>query len=374
MRTQARLKLGYYPLAVAEARRIRNYLQFPEEGATVLDPCAGSGAALCTVSDGATVRRYGVELDASRADEARATLDEVIQGNAFETHAPVESFSLVYLNPPYDFEIGEGKNQRMERLFLEHVGRWARPGGVLVMVVPYGRVYECRTVLTPQFRDKTIYRLTEPEAIAYKQVVVFGVRRTRQERDRLNDHAVQQGNWKLNDLTRRYEEIPPLPDAPDRVYAVPPSPAARLEYRGLPLDVVEDLLTTSPAWRQAQRVTHAPKNEFAGRPLTPLHKGHVGLLCTSGLLNGVFGEGQDLHVANWESVKVVDRTEEQGEDGESTVIREKERFSQRLTLLYADGRIALLSEKAPEKTSAKEQSDAECAPEDGKADVCSANP
>ena len=31
MRTQAKLKLGYYPLALAEARRIRNYLQFPNE-------------------------------------------------------------------------------------------------------------------------------------------------------------------------------------------------------------------------------------------------------------------------------------------------------------------------------------------------------
>ena len=373
MRTQARLKLGYYPLAAAEARRIRCYLQFPSESASVLDPCAGTGAALCTITDAVGLRRYGVELDAHRAEEARNVLDYVIQGSAFDTHAPVDSFSLLYLNPPYDFEIGEGKNQRMEKLFLEFVGRWIRPGGVLVMVVPYDRIYECRTVLTPQFRDKAIYRLTEPEAIAYKQAVVFGIRRTRQERERLNDHAVQQANWKLNDLTRRYEEIPPLPDIPDRTYSVPPSPDARLEYRGLPLDLIEDLLQTSPAWRQAQRITHAPKTEFAGRPLTPLHKGHVGLLCTSGLLNGVFGEGKDLHVANWESVKVVDRIEEEGEDGGNTVIREKERFSQRLTLLYADGRIALLSEKPSDKPPAKERSDEECAPANGQANVCAAN-
>lgn len=372
MRMQAKLKLGYYPLEVAEAKRICAFLQFSTEPASILDPCAGTGAALCTVSDGATARRYGVELDAYRAGEAGKILDEVIQGSAFDTHATLESFSLVYLNPPYDFETGEGKNQRMERLFLEHVGRWVRPGGVLVMVVPYDRVYECRTILTPQFRDKAIYRLTEPEAIVYKQVVVFGVRRTRQERERLNDHSVQQANWKLNELTRRYEEIPPLPDLPDQLYTVPSSPRARLEYRGLPLDLVEDLLNASPAWRQAQRITHAPKTEFAGRPLTPLHKGHVGLLCTSGLLNGVFGEGRDLHVAYWESVKVVDKTEEQ--DGEATVIREKERFSQRLTLLYADGRISLLSEKPREKATEEEPPDAERASTNGKADLRTADP
>ncbi|MDA1314276.1 MAG: DUF6094 domain-containing protein, partial [Acidobacteria bacterium] len=66
------------------------------------------------LTDGAAVRRYGVELDTYRSEEARKSMDEVVQGSAFDTYAAVESFSLVYLNPPYDFEIGEGRNQRME--------------------------------------------------------------------------------------------------------------------------------------------------------------------------------------------------------------------------------------------------------------------
>ena len=66
----------------------------------------------------------------------------------------------------------------------------------------------------------------------------------------------------------RYDEIPALPDAPDRHYVIPPSPAAKLDYRGLPLDELEDLLANSPAWRQAKRITHAPKPEFAGRTTT----------------------------------------------------------------------------------------------------------
>jgi tRNA1(Val) A37 N6-methylase TrmN6 len=371
MRTQAKLKLGYYPLVLTEARRIRNYLKFPNESASVLDPCAGTGTALLTLTGDAPVRRYGVELDAYRAEEARTILDDVISGSVFDTHAPVESFSLTYLNPPYDFEIGEGKNHRMERIFLEHVGRWIRPGGVLVMVIPYDRVYDCRTVLTPQFKEKAIYRLTETAAEAYKQVVVFGVRRTRQERERINDHAVTQANRKLNDLTRSYEGIPPLPDVPDRYYAIPSSPAAKLEYRGLPLDQLEDLLANSPAWRQAKRITHAPKPEFAGRPLTSLHQGHVALLCTSGMMNGCFGEGKERHIAYWESVKVVDKREEE-EDGR-TIIHERERFSQRLTLLYVDGRISLLSEKASEAPLRKEKRDAECAPTNRQVDLCASD-
>ena len=60
----------------------------------------------------------------------------------------------------------------------------------------------------------------------------------------------------------------------------------------------------------------------------------------------------ERHVAHWEAIKVVDKTEEEGDDGE-TVIREKERFSQRPTLLYSDGRIELLSEK-PREDGSKE--------------------
>ena len=368
MRQQAKLKLGYYPLPPIEAKRISSLLQSPDSAASLLDPCAGTGAALATIAPQPSLRRCGIELDAFRAHEAKSRLDDIIHGSVFDCHAPVESFSLLYLNPPYDFEVGEGRNERIETIFLEHCFRWLKPGGVLVMVIPHDRVYGCRTVLSSQFKEKAIYRLTSPESVLYKQVVLFGIRRTRQERERLTDSAVQSSNRKLHDLTWQYESIPPLGEVRDRLYAVPPSPPAKLEFRGIPLDQVEDSLGKSPATLQAQRVTHARRTVFSGRPLTPLHKGHVGLLCTSGLLNGVFGSGADRHLAYWDAVKVSERIEEEDDDG-ATVIREKDRFSQRLTLLYSDGRYALLSE-SPRR---KENPDGERAPADGPAEVHPAN-
>jgi len=368
LRPEARLKLGYYPLPNEEAQKIAGWLRFSGLDTSVLDPCAGTGAALAAIAVGDGIRRYVIELDAYRADEAHAYAHEVIHGSAFDCHAPVESFSLLYLNPPYDFEVGEGKNQRMESVFLEQFYRWLKPGGVLVMVIPFDRVYDCRKVLTPHFRDKTIYRLRSQSSVVYKQVVVFGVRRTRQERDRITDQAAQNANYKLSDMTRQYDAIPALGDVPEQVFPVPPGPPARLEYRGLPLDVIEDLLRTSPAALQAQRVTHARGVEFKGRPLISLHQGHVGLLCTSGLLNGLFGCGLERHLAYWDAVKVSDRIEEEDEDG-TTVIREKERFSQRLTLLYGTGRFALLSETA----KGKDNPNAECSSAHGPADVHAAD-
>jgi len=56
------------------------------------------------------------------------------------------------------------------------------------------------------------------------------------------------------------------------------------------------------------------------------------------MLNGVFGSGNDLHVAAWQAVKVVDRSEET-EDDRSIIQRERERFANELTLVYASGEL-----------------------------------
>jgi hypothetical protein len=137
-------------------------------------------------------------------------------------------------------------------------------------------------------------------------------------------------------------EIQPLTDSADAGYSVPPSGLTTLVDQGIPLDKVEDLLPQSAAYRQASRILIREHSSVKGRPLTPLHGGHVSLLATAGMLNGVFGEGEDRHIAHWRSVKFVDHWEESEPNG--TVIKhDRERFSHELSLVFADGRTQILT-------------------------------
>ena len=100
----------------------------------------------------------------------------------------------------------------------------------------------------------------------------------------------------------------------------------------------------SAAMQNTRGVLVRKQQRLTGRPVLPLHKGAVGLLACSGMLNGFFGDGEMRHISHWRSVKHVDVFTEEGEEEGETIIRKRERFSHELTLAYADGNIVELKE------------------------------
>ena len=211
MRFQGKSRLGFYPLPLSEAQRIRGFLLFPDQPSSALDPCIGDGVAFEVITDGAEVLRYGIELDAYRAEQARQRIHNVVQGNALEVQCPVDCFGLLYLNPPYDWALGPADSRRTEQTFLSHTYRWLKPGGVLLFVIPGDRLAECSQILSTHFRDVRVYRLKAPECVRYKQVVVIGVRRSRREKERLTDSDITRARLYYAGLSRNPSQIAVLP-------------------------------------------------------------------------------------------------------------------------------------------------------------------
>jgi SAM-dependent methyltransferase len=343
MRPHGKTKLGFYPLPVSEAERLKNCLAFPPEF-SALDPCVGDGVAFTHLLGGTQARRYGVEIDADRAEQATRLGIDTLQANTLNVRCPADALSLLYLNPPYDFETGQANNQRLELVFLEHAYRWLKPGGVLVFVIPQPQLRPCARILSEHFADLVVYKLTEPASVQYKQVAVLGVRRKRHQN--IRDSALLDSVRWLEMLASK-TDLEVLGDTPPIRFEFPSSGPVVLTNTGIPLDEVEDLLPESAAYRQACRVLLPKQRDVRGRPLTPLHGGHVGLLCTAGMLNGVFGEGEDRHIAHWRSVKFTDHWEEQEEDG-TKILHDRERFSHELTLVFANGETQILTHEKKE--------------------------
>jgi hypothetical protein len=158
MRPHGKTKLGFFPLPVPEATRLKNCLAFASEF-SALDPCVGDGVAFTHLLQGVTTHRYGIEIDANRAEQARALGVETLQANAMDVRCQPEAVSLLYLNPPYDWESGESNNQRLELVFLEHTYRWLKAGGLLVFVLPQLRLAKCA-----RLTERTFHRRTRVQA------------------------------------------------------------------------------------------------------------------------------------------------------------------------------------------------------------------
>jgi hypothetical protein len=338
VRPHGKIKLGFFPLPASEAERLRSCLKFSAKF-SALDPCVGDGGAFAHLVKGNEAYRYGVEIDANRAEQAMNLGIDTLQADTMDVRCPAETFSLLYLNPPYDLEVGQTNNQRLELVFLEHTYRWLKCGGVLVFVIPQPQLKMCARLLAEHFTDLTVYKLTEPASLQYRQVAILGLRRKRHQH--LRDSALLDGVRWLEMLSAK-ADLQVLNDQPAACYEVLPSGPAVLTNVGILLDELEDLLLDSPAYRQASRVLLPKHRDVRGRPLTPLHGGHVGLLCTAGMLNGIFGEGEDRHIAHWRSVKFTDHWEEEQEDG-TKILHDRERFSHELTLVFANGKTQVLT-------------------------------
>src|SRR6266404_6273204 len=218
MRPHGQTKLGFFPLPKAEAKRLKNWLKFPERFSAV-DPCVGDGVAFAHLLHNVAAHRYGIEIDAYRAEQAKALGIETLQADVMDVRCQPEAVSLLYLNPPYDWEAGESNNQRLEFVFLEHTYRWLKVGGVLLFVIPQMRLAKCARLLSEQFTDMRVLRLTEPACLQFNQIVVLATRRKRHAR--LSDTALLEGVRYLEMLSTK-ADLEPLGDLADVHYEVPP--------------------------------------------------------------------------------------------------------------------------------------------------------
>jgi len=337
MRLAGREKMGYYPTPVQVVDSIRTFLAFPAAPFSALDPCCGEGSALERLVQGSEATTYGVELDHHRADQSKSRLHHVLRCGVEETRIAHRSCSFLFLNPPYDEttleEDADTKTERKERAFLRMTVPYLMPSGVLVYIIPQSRLdRSIARMLAYRFESIKVFRFPDPEYDAFKQIIVFGVRRSRNSSDE-NEAA------KLERVPGL--ELPPLGQAQEDVYVVPQSDPLKL-FRSTIIDPEElqSSLDRSPLWNRFHEATTL-RDFIIPRPPLPLHSGHLGLLLAAGKLDGIVGTGPDLHVVKGKVSKTTSKVQEH--KGDVLEERELDRYVVSIKILNRDGQIKELT-------------------------------
>lgn len=271
MRLAAQMRGGFYPAPAEAVAQAASFLRPPaQEPFTILDPCAGEGAAIGQLAEllgCAKTAVYAIELDDSRADKLRAALPEahvLAPANFFGCRASLNSLSLIWLNPPFDDAYG---GHRMEQRFLLNATDWLMPGGIMALVCPEGVADEysdVRSHFAAYYEHCQIVPFPQRHR-RFQEVIVLGRKRSQ----------------RLGDRRSSWEDV----QAPAGfLYPIPAGSGPRVFQKIEPTEPeLARLLARSPL---RDHLTAAPVTTVSSPPLA-LDIGHVALLLASGHLDGV---------------------------------------------------------------------------------------
>ncbi len=327
MRLAAQIKGGYYPAPPDAVAHAATFLRPPNGGRfCFLDPCCGEGAALQQIAEilnAAADNVYGIELDPERVATTQSLLpDSHILGpaSALGVACTRKSFSLAWVNPPFDDQISGG--DRVELEFLRQMIDWIVPGGVICFVIPESTSnhWSFRQLFIQWFEEISIEPFPE-HCRPYNEVIVFGRRLDR-----------PRSPWSLN---WNHELQPP------HVYDIP---TGRKPTRFIKVELTEaelrDALRVSPLQRHLQ--PHA--DSLLVEPPLSLGKGHIALLLASGHLDGIVQpEGEPPHVVRGTAKKTQYVAGVEQSDNADGSVTTKTCLSEKITLTVravgVDGRI-----------------------------------
>ncbi len=316
MRLEAQAKAGFYPTPAEVVEIIQTWIG--EKGPSLrrlLDPCCGTGEPAARVAGTAGCEAYGIEINTERARVAKKRLNKVVAGDLFSVRARPGAFSILYLNPPYDFDVDDG---RAELSFLKHTVPYLTPGGLLLFLLPQARITtRIARVLAAYFRDLRIRKFPAEEFQAFGQIVIAGTKKAHAEIDNeLFVNLTQIPTGELPEMRRKEFSF--------TIPAVGKDFFIRSSEFG-PEELAEEIKTSS-LWREPALglVREEGQVRAAIQPLMPPRKAHLAMLIAAGLINNQILEanGRRLLIKGT-AKKVIDRSEEETENGIKITERER---------------------------------------------------
>lgn len=340
-RLASQSKGGYYPTPPEELDLLlKNFIKSSGPNCTVLDPCAGEGDALKQIGDyltnlGSNVETYGTELEKSRAEIAKAKATKVLTTGYEWLRASNNAFSLLYLNPPYDYS--SQNKERMETTFFRNLtlpDRYVQPGALVILCIPKGTLKDLANLLAIRLEKIQVVRFTDKNYSNFSQVFVLGYRRN----GRPTEPTMDTRKWLENLAEMNPKSLPTVENTEGIVtYSVPVNQNAVSQFRGSvfdPEEIANDI-DSSGLFEDVMELflPMNTKNAELKNPLLPLKPTHYAVAIAAGAVGGNMGN----HIIVGNTKKVTDTKKEADEDKGGEKITEIQRFVTKIRAFTPQG-------------------------------------
>ena len=283
---------------------------------------------------------YGVSrYNASCMDKAtRAKFSRFILGGIEEAKISNDAFNMVIAAPPITFEtFGDKVITTSEKHMLDRANAYLRVGGLMIMPIPECCITkEIATFFAKNLGDVQVFR--DPVALP-KVIVLMGKKRPVLERNL---------DPRVFTLLRNLIIDPMLADKFEKVkYELPAGAKEIQRFRSKSLDDGELNLF----FAQSAAVTDFWKKQDVDKiadhtvhPLLPFNVGQLGLVLTSGCLDGVVVEPNGCsHVVKGRVIRVEDEDREYDDDGKGVEITTTNSSRVEISTFLPDGTFKCLA-------------------------------
>lgn len=288
-----------------------------------------------------TVKTYAAAVPEREGSLTKAMFDRVALGTLKGSVISNEAFDIMFLQPQITIEKqSERVMIKKERDLIRDTVKYLRPGGYLVLLLPHFRFYkDICLFLAKNFTDFQVRKFVGE---AYNKTgFIFLIAKRKPKSNKEIDQKDYQ-------LLRHLYDVDKLENIMNKDFEKVYLPEDEVEvklFRGsiLDIDEVKNIFKNSGSmeqfWKQQQveKIHENPKN-----PLLPFNTGQLGLVLTSGVLDGVINEGNGyFHVVKGRVVKKTDsqRDYSLNSDGVSNEMELIETISNRveINVILPDG-------------------------------------
>lgn len=272
-------------------RSLANGLDTQGRKFNVFDTSCGKGELLEIFKEKPMSQTYGLELENYKAEDAKKHATKIIKGVVRGSRIKNEAFDVLIANCPIKYNLIDnmlnGSVMKEERQFLQSTLKYLNFGGVAIIGIPHYRMHKdiCSS-LSRQLEDAVVVRGFGGMNDKLKMVYICG-------RKSANKNMDEDFYNKLRSCYD-YNKIDSIFDIQMPKYKLIGSYVNVDLFKGSLLDMDElfeivEISGAMDAFFDKQKVDKISEN--TKQPLLPFNVGQIGLVLTSGCLDGIVDEG-----------------------------------------------------------------------------------
>lgn len=259
--------------------------------------------------DSKNINIYGHDTFKNLKYSRKDSFKRIIYGDFKKCNISKECFDIIFVSPPMTFnrELSAKNYTRYEKDYLVKSYDYLRPGGTVIFVIPYFRFYaEICAHFARNYQNLQLFKDGD-ESIA---VIAIAEKREVPLTPSCADVEIYKT---LRKIPLTANKIPLLLDKLEKPIVLPEKSVPIQRFRGSEfseeefVELHKNSTCTATFWKEQQ----AEKlGDSHARPLLPFNIGQLGLILTSGCLDGIIDEGDGCyHVVKGRVIKKNEKIE-----------------------------------------------------------------